>query len=528
MEQIVRRHRIIALALAILVVAAAAALWVGAVERWIGQQLRALAADHLVPAFDFDDLTYTFPRTITLRGVRLTSPDPEATGQAIEILAMDSLTLVLSGIPRPDQTFRMQQLALARPTLRLVRIPAGEDSGSLLGFSQLLKEGAEPAAAPGHRPARPSELFEVSVAIEDGRAQFDPREGDAAIMLIDGIVAKLLLQPESPGAYAVDFSLDEHPLLTLALRGKLLADERRLDVASLSSTLALERDQYHYLTPAMQKLVAARGVTGRLTIEASGSVAFDDTAAFQLRAHVSLDEAGIVAGDHGLALDRLDCRLSAADRKLAIEAFTVDTLGGHARAHGGFSLDDSLQGELHFEGEDLQIGGLLRGAKDPRGVPAYSGLLGFSGTLRGPLAEIDRRAQGQGRLSLREARLANLPVLSTIDQAIDPLAEAIMKREHKGRDVLSLRFSFEGDRTHIADLRVNSRWYGLRGHGDVYSNSRLDLAVDGGPIQRLENELGWAGDVLGEITETLLRARVTGRLAEPKVGIEVLRGGVHR
>jgi hypothetical protein len=70
---------------------------------------------------------------------------------------------------------------------------------------------------------------------------------------------------------------------------------------------------------------------------------------------------------------------------------------------------------------------------------------------------------------------------------------------------------------------MNSRWYGLRGHGDVGFDSQLDLAVDGGPVQRAENELGAAGDVLGEITETLLRARVTGTLGEPKVGIEVLR-----
>ena len=42
-------------------------------------------------------------------------------------------------------------------------------------------------------------------------------------------------------------------------------------------------------------------------------------------------------------------------------------------------------------------------------------------------------------------------------------------------------------------------------------------------MQRLENEFGAAGDVLGELTETFLRARVSGTLGEPKVGIEVLR-----
>jgi hypothetical protein len=524
MKRTARRLRIIGVSVAFVVLAAAGAVWVGAVERWIGHELRALAAAHLVPTFAFDDLTYTFPRTVTLRGVRLTSPDPEAPSEPIKILAMDSLTLELAGIPLPHEPFRMQQLELARPTLQLVRIPIGEASGNLLGFSELLKEEAELATAPDHHSAKPSELFQVRVvSVDGGRVQFDPRDGSAAIMLIDGIVSKLLLQPDDAGAYAVDFSLDHHPALTLALRGKLLADERRLEVDSLSSTIALAREQDHYLSPSMQKLVAERDITGRLTLEATGRVALDDDAWSRLQAQLVLSDVGIGAGDYRLALDRVDCRISAAGRTVTIEEFAVDALGGHARMSGGFELDDSLAGALRFEGTDLQIGDLLRGAEDAKGVPSFSGLLGFSGTLRGPFAEIDRSAQGQGRLSLKKARLARLPVLSTIDEALDRTAEAVMKREHTGHDVLSLEFSLDGDRARLKRLRMNSRWYGLRGHGDVGFSSQLDLAVDGGPVQRLENELDVAGDVLGEITETLLRARVTGTLAEPKVGIEVLR-----
>jgi hypothetical protein len=51
--------------------------------------------------------------------------------------------------------------------------------------------------------------------------------------------------------------------------------------------------------------------------------------------------------------------------------------------------------------------------------------------------------------------------------------------------------------------------------------------VHGGVVTRVENELGELGEVLGEITQTLLRAHVTGTLKEPKVGIEVLRQPVH-
>jgi hypothetical protein len=524
MKSFLRRPRIIAVSLAILLLLAATAVWVGAVEHWIGRELRALASARLNPTFAFDDLTYTFPRTITLRGVRLTSPDPEAPSEPIEILAMDSLTLVLASIPRPDGPFRIRQLDLAGPTLRLVRIGVGEESGGLLGFSDLLKEESQPAARSAGRPPKPSELFQVRVvSIEGGRAQFDPREGSAAITLIDGILAKLLLQPNDAGAYDLDLSLDHHPALTLALRGRLLIDKQRLEVDTFSSTLQLARDQDHYLTPAMQKLLAERDITGRLTVEATGMLDLDDAVSSHLQADLELRDASYAAGDYGLALDRVGCRISAAGKTVTIEEFAIDALGGHAKIDGRFELDETLTGALSFEGEDLQIGDLLRGADDRKGVPSFSGLLSFSGTLRGPFSDIDRSAEGQGRLSLRKARLARLPVLSTIDEALDRTAEAAMKREHTGHDALSLDFSLERDRVRIAKLRMNSRWYGLRGHGDVGFDSQLDLAVDGGPVQRAENELGAAGDVLGEITETLLRARVTGTLGEPKVGIEVLR-----
>jgi len=524
MRRSVRRLQIIVASVAILVLVVAAAVWVGAVEHWVGQQLRALAAARLNPIFAFDDLTYTIPSTITLRGVRLTSPDPEAPSEAIEILAIGSLTLMLSNIPRPNRPFRLQQLDLTAPTLRLVRIRAGEASGSLLGFSDLLKEEPEPAARPARPPAKLSDLFQVRVvSIQGGRAQYDPRDGSAVVMLIEGIVARLLLQPSDAGAYGIDFSLDHHPTLTLALRGRLLADDRRLEVDTLSSTLQLGREQDHYLTPPMQKLLAERDITGRLTLEAKGMLALDDAASSHLQADIELSDASYAVGDYGLALDHVSSRISVAGGTATIEECAIDALGGHAGIGGSFEFDDSLTGALSFEGAELQIGDLLRGAADPQGVPLFSGLLGFSGTLRGPLAGIDQRAQGKGRLSLRQARLGRLPVLSTIDEALDPIAEAAMKQEHTGHDALSLEFSLDGDRARIKKLRMNSRWYGLRGHGDVYFDSRLDLAVDAGPVQRLENELGPLGDVLGELTETLLRARVTGTLGEPKVGIEVLR-----
>jgi len=517
-------RRLAVIVLAILIVAVAITYWRRAVEAWIGQELRSLAGEYLNPALDFDELSYHFPRSAVLRGVRLSSPDPDSAAASTEILAIDSLALHLAEIPRPGRALRMQRIDLVDPVVHLVRTRTGHSRGELIGFSDLVRSDSERPTAQQQPPKKFSERFQVLTAsITGGSARYDPRDGSDAIMLIDGISATLLLDRDDAGAYGVAFAFDRHPVVALALRGKLRVDDERLEIDSLSATLELARENDHYLTPAIQKFVAERDVTGNLKLAASGVFHLDDAASSHLQARIDLGDARYTVGAYGLTIDQMVARISATDEIATLDECTIDALGGHVGITGTIALDDLMTAALRYEGAGLQIGKLLRGSEDPKGVPSYSGVLGFSGSLGGPLTEIDRNKHGQGRITLRHARLARVPVLSTIDEALDRTAEAFMKREHTGHDVLSLEFSLEGDHARTRRIRMNSRWYGLRGHGDVYFDSRLDLKVDGGPVQRLENELGVAGDVLGEITETILRAGITGTLEHPKVHIEILR-----
>jgi hypothetical protein len=525
----VRRLRIILVSGGILVLAVAGTFWVGAVERWVEQVLRGVAAAHLNPTLAFEDLTYRFPRTVAVRGIRLTSPDPDSPADSIEILAIKSLSLSLSEIPLPNKPFLVRRLDLIGPTIRLVRIPTGERSGRLLGYSDLVKQAPEPDRRSDAAPVKLSSLLQVrAISIEGGRAQYDsrdgdPRDGSQASLLLDGISAELRLRPDDAGAYGIEFSLDQRPVFTLALSGTVLADDRRLHVSALSSSLQLAREHDHFLTPDLQKLVAEGDIRGHLKLEAKGSFDLDETDPSHLQASFDLEDASFTARNHRLVLDHVHSRISTTGKSLTIEELTIDAMGGHAKVSGSLELGGSLTGALRFEGSDLQIADLLRGADDPHGVPSFTGLLGFSGSLRGPLADVAHSAEGGGRVTLAKARIARLPVLSTIDDALDRAAEAAMKKERVGDDALSLDFTLDGDHAHVGKIRMNSRWYGLRGHGDVYFDSRLGLTVDGGPIPRLENELGEVGDVMGEITESLLRARVTGTLGDPKVRLQVFR-----
>jgi hypothetical protein len=195
----------------------------------------------------------------------------------------------------------------------------------------------------------------------------------------------------------------------------------------------------------------------------------------------------------------------------------IHALEGQTEVQGKVALGAALDGQLTFRGTGLELSDLPHGTA---GTPPLGGTLDFSGELKGSLSSLPERAHGQGEVSVRKGRLAHLPMLSTIDAALDRAAEAFMRRERAahGHDELRIDFDLNGDHAHIGKLRMNSRWYGLRGHGDVYLDSRLDLAVEGGPVQKLENELGDVGDVLGEITETLVRARVTGTVDKRKAG----------
>jgi hypothetical protein len=499
-----------------------AAVWLGAVEYWVGKELRALAAAHLVPSFDFDDLNYTFPSTITLERARLTSPDPEESARSIEILSIDVLTLSLDGIPHPNQPFRIRQLDSSGPTLRLVPIRDREELVGVVGFSELLKEAPERAP---QITRKPSDLFEVRTAsIRRGSVEFDPRDDGGAIMQVDGIAAQLVLTPDKAGAYRIDFSLDQHPALDLRLRGRVLADERRIEGANLALTLEVAREQDHYLTPALQTFLAERDISGHLKLTASGELDLDEAVSARLAVKLELSDASYAQGGYGVKLDRVSAAVSSSRESVSLTEVTVEALGGEASLTGTIGLDAAAAVALRFEASKLQIAELLRGANDPGGKPLFSGLLDFSGVLRGPLAQLQVDSSGSGHLTLREARLGRLPVLSTIDEALDRTAEAFMKRQQKGHANLSVGFGFDGDHVELERLRMNDRWYGLRGHGKVFFDTRLDLAVEGGPVQRLENEIGAAGDVLGEITETLLRARVSGTMGDPRVEIEVLRG----
>lgn len=524
MPRSVRRRRTIVAAALALALALAAMFWVRAVERWIAHELEAAAAMHLTPAFAFRTLSYSFPRTITLRDVRLASPDPDHPNRSIDILSVDSITVELAEIPRPDQPFRMQRLELTRPRIDLVRLPVEGAADDLLGWSDLARSEPDAAAQAAHAPEKLSAIFEArTLTVEGASVRVASLDALAPVMLLDGIGATLKLQAGGDGAYGLDFALAHSPALSMQLKGRYLADDERLSIESLTATAQVAREQDRFLTPALQQMIRERDISGALRVTANGALDFETPAASDLHARLELSGAHYAAGDFGVAIDRVAARVRLKGQTLIVEHLEVDASSGQAEATGELGLEASSPGRFEFHGTDLQLERLLHGAGPSVAKPRYTGRLDFKGGVHGRFSGLDPAVEGHGRLSLRNAKLARVPLLAEIDEALDRAAEAAMLRQKVGHDSLSLEYTLDDGSIVLKKIRMNSRWYGLRGHGRIDTDARLDLDVDAGPVERVENDLPVLGDALGEISETLLRAHVTGTFMKPKIQIEILR-----
>ena len=61
-----------------------------------------------------------------------------------------------------------------------------------------------------------------------------------------------------------------------------------------------------------------------------------------------------------------------------------------------------------------------------------------------------------------------------------------------------------------------------RGEGELYFDSRINFRFNAGPLERVQGVLGPIGEVLGGVTDALMKYHVTGTLAEPKTAVKPL------
>lgn len=473
----------------------------GRLEQWVGAQVQRIANDHLGPELSFEDLDYEYPLDLSLRNARLVEGD-------LTILEAASLRIELAERPRVGEPIVIGRIIIDRPVLRAVR----DETGGLRGFSNLVTSKGGTRTDDGGSTVL-SDVFSIrEISILNGAVEYtDPAFEQT--MALDDITFDLQSNPDAEGWHTLDTVFERRDLFRIALNGRVDLDRRIVELNETTLRTSLDAESMSHLPPSLQALVQQYEVTGRVNATLSGRVALDDPASNQLEAELGIQGAHVAMGEYQLPVQSIDARANLSGNVVTLDYLIAGLLGGTVQADGTMTLGEVLKTVLKYDVQGVRLEEALR---NPGETPKYAGRVDLSGT-----AELDAKAlaeslTGSGSTTIEEGRLVNLPIISALASALD------VSKESAGKDRANFNFTLEGSRILLHDLQMTSGLVAARGEGEVYFDSRLNLRLNAGPLERLQGALGAIGDLFGKLTDQLMKYQVVGTWSEPKVEVKPL------
>ena len=498
-----------------------------AIESWVGTQILEIGGTYLGPELRFERLTYVRPRTILLDHVSLSSPDPANPGHAVVILAVKRARLELTEMPRRGQPIKLSQVILESPEIHALAATAG--GARLVGFSQFIKDSPAPPAPGAAAQTAPLKLSDFllmrHVEIIDGTASYDPRRPDTPPILLDAINARLDFTPagtaSNPGLYALATTISRKPALELALEGSVDIDTLIAQLAKLELTVDLQEKNAHYLPPELQKLLKTFEVTGQLRVTAAGTVPLADWRACSLRSEGTLTAAQVAMGEHRLAMGACNWEADVEGGVASIRKADAQILGGELHVSGTIPLNGAEPARVRVNADGLQIQQLLRSSK-PDEAPRYAGNLDAAIDYAAPPAMWNKQAAGGGTIAIRQGRIDHIPVLGSIVTSLSQtLARATGGNQSALTDTADATFSFAGDGVRFDHFAGTCGMLALRGGGTIGFDRRLDLRLNAGTMENIQNSLGVLGEAWASMSDAMAGYRVSGTVSDPKVSMEI-------
>ncbi|MDY7109915.1 MAG: AsmA-like C-terminal region-containing protein [Planctomycetota bacterium] len=499
----------IVLILCILAVAAGLLLWntgrlgTTGVEQWVGRQILAIANDALRPKLSFQTLDYEYPATATLHEVRLTDDETP-------FVTATSMRIVFTERPRRGRPIVIETIELTEPVVELRQRP----DGSMVGFSDFIESTEGRTRADGGS-TRPSDVFAIrTLRIIDGVFVYATPDDQA--MRLDEITFDLTSSPDSEqGWYALDALLERAPVFTLALDGRLNIDTASLDLADTTLDVHLQPEQYELLPPQLQKTLNQHDIRGVLSMGLSGMMPLADPMSGDLDLHLLLTEARIAFGEYMLPIQSLETMARLEEQTIHIEPLVIAGLGGTLQATGDLRPVRGWGADLQLDARGVRIEQALRDTGEQ--PPRFAGRVDLDGELSGELADPAQSLAGTGVLQVTEARLVNLPVVGGLVRTVSG-----GKANGAGKDRLRADLQLAKGETRFRDIELLSAAVAARGEGEIGFDGRIDFTFNAGPLERVQGSLGAIGDLLGKMTDQLMKYHVTGPIGEPKFDIRPL------
>ena len=246
---------------------------------------------------------------------------------------------------------------------------------------------------------------------------------------------------------------------------------------------------------------------------------------------VLLTEALTSYSEYTFPLDELQLEASLQDGVVnaTYRAYLLDgSLNGQTRADiAHLSEVDSLVATWNVK--DVEIQETLR-TLQPDQLPKYAGRLSTSGQATASL-DVDRLAEtlsGDGQLTVRDGRLVLLPVISGLVKAVGSQRQPTVDGGRRFRDEAEITFELTPDAVEAKEIVIVSPLVAARGDGEIYFDGRLDLRMNAGPLERIQEGLGAIGKIFGSISDRLVTYHVTGAVEDPKIGVKPLGLGAQK
>ena len=510
----ITKRRVFLVGIVLLLLAATAVFLVvggvgeSAVESYIATQLKKIVNDRLEPELDFDSLDYQQPKTVVLHGVRLVSPDPDAPGKKVRIFEADEVRIELANIPRPGQPLVLESLLLEQPTVRLI-IPRG--GGAVVGYGDLVQ----------HEPdgdARPlSEILQLKlIGLRDASVEIDTRDLDTEPTVIDEVTTDLLIDSKEGGRYHLALAMDRAPALDATIDAVLDIDHEHLEIELATVELRMAREQDRYLPQSVQALIKPYDLTGDVVLTASGLLDLGSWQDSTVEADLAVHGVRGVLGDYQIASERFEVDAVMADREVQVRRIGGTVARGELRGDAVVKLSAGFPFDLRLGGTGLVLEETLRPIEGT--APRYAGLADFQVSANGPLTQVLTELRGEGTLEVRQGRIARIAVLSDIIDFMESAGD-LSKPEDvaAGRDRAEVAFRLRGDHAYLSSLELVGSWFAVRGKGKVFFDQTLNVQVNAGPMEKVQDTLGLVGDVFGALTDSLLAYRVTGTAESPTI-----------
>lgn len=489
-----------------------------AVDEWVARQVTRIANAYLVPEIQFDGFSYSHPGVLEMKGARLVAPDSAKT----KVVEARLLRVTLAEVPTFGQPIVIERIDLEGAALRLIRDPATGGFKALVPFvkgENVLDQNRVDAQV------QMSKVFKIKkLTLRDGELQYNDGNGPET-MTLKGLSLDLDAQPDSsagPGWYSVKFDLDRSPVFAVKADAKVNVDTLEAEFHPLSLAVTLNEEGYSALPPELQRPLKEHDAKGEMKLSVDGRASLRDVGASTMKVAATLNNFNLAAGEYRLPIDSGHADFELANGTATFSRCEASMLTGNVSATGlAVNISEATRPmSASWTASNLELRELLRTKTSPGQPPKLAGKFNSSGSVRGSLASMPGSMSGNGQLTVRDGRLMAIPVLTDLMEKMDVLGK--MSGVNTLQDSADVDFDLTGEGVKITKGSAETPVATARFTGLIRYDMTLDLLANAGPMEKVQGLLGKVGGIIGEVTDKLVKYRITGPASDPKIEVKPL------